>query len=152
MLSAAQSGVAPGVRQGDGGVDRPRVPIWVFLGKMGCGGLNREITVLGVQSSWCIRPQAFFRRFFFFDRNTHFVVFSGGVERGLGGLTARSSWKIRQNKGWETRRLDLAGMTTPPAATLFWNQRYLYHPHFSNYSSKKYLLRAEGGAKWSYIL
>ena len=42
---------------------------------------------------------------FFFDWNTHFVVFSGGVEQGLGGPTARSSWKIRQNKGWRARRL-----------------------------------------------
>ena len=37
----------------------------------------------------------------------------GGVERGLGGLTAHSSWKIRQNGGWEARRLDLASLFTP---------------------------------------
>ena len=36
-------------------------------------------------------------------------------EQGLGGLTARSSWKIRQNGGWEARRLDLAGLFTLPA-------------------------------------
>ena len=94
---------------------RPRAPIWVTLSKWG-RGLNREIKVLGVQSSWCIRPQAFSRRFFF-DWNTHFVVFSGGVERGLGGLMARSSCEIRQNKGWEARRFGLAGMTPPPAPT-----------------------------------
>ena len=50
----------------------------------------------------------------FFDWNTHFVVFSGGVERGHGCLTARSSWKIRQNWGWEARRLDLAGAFSLP--------------------------------------
>ena len=60
-----------------------------------------------------MHSQAFFSAAFFFDWNIHFVVFSGGVERGLGGLTARSSWKIRQNKGWEARRLDLAGMINP---------------------------------------
>ena len=58
---------------------------------------------------------AFFRRIFF-DWNTHFVVFSGSVEQGLGGPTARSSWKIRQNGGWEARRLDPVGMIIPPAA------------------------------------
>ena len=77
-------------------VGRSRAPIWIFLGKWG-GGLNREITVLGVQSSWCIRPQAFFSAFFF-DWNTHFVVFSGGVERGLGGLTARSAGKFARTR------------------------------------------------------
>ena len=71
---------------------------------------------------------------FFFDWNTHFVVFSGGVEQGLGGPTARSSRKTCQNgagrlggfrvfltgiptssfflaasnRGWEARRPDLA--------------------------------------------
>ena len=54
-------------------------------------------------------------------------------EQGLGGPTARSSWKIRQNGGWEARRLDLAGLFIlpapppsnitagrPKAALLFW--------------------------------
>ena len=43
-----------------------------------------------------------------------------GVERRLGGLTARSSWKIRQNGGWEARRLDLAGAFTlhPPCCSI----------------------------------
>ena len=58
---------------------------------------------------------AFFRRFFF-DWNTHFVVFSGGVEQGLGGPTARSSLTICQNGGWEARRLDPAGIIIPPPA------------------------------------
>ena len=48
------------------------------------------------------------------DWNTHFVVFSGGFEQGLGGSAARSSWKTRKNGGWEARRLDQAGMITPP--------------------------------------
>ena len=53
----------------------------------------------------------------FFDWNAHFVVFSGGVEQGLGGPTARSSLKIRQNGGWEARRLDPAGMIIPPCCS-----------------------------------
>ena len=52
----------------------------------------------------CIRPQAFLRRFFS-AWNIHLVVFSGGVEQGLGGPTALYSWKIRQNRGWEAQRL-----------------------------------------------
>ena len=48
--------------------------------------------------------------FFFLDWNTHFVVFSGSVKRGLGGLMTRSSWKSHQNGGWEALRLDLAGL------------------------------------------
>ena len=48
------------------------------------------------------------------DWNTHFVVFSGGFEQGLGGSAARCSWKTRKNGGWEARRLDPAGMITPP--------------------------------------
>ena len=47
------------------------------------------------RSSWKIRQNGGWEALrlagFFFDWNTHFVVFSGGVERGLGGLTARSS-------------------------------------------------------------
>ena len=45
-------------------VSRPRAPIWIFSGKWGGEGLNRGITVLGVQSSWCIRPQPFLALFF----------------------------------------------------------------------------------------
>ena len=64
------------------------------------------------RSSWKIRQNGGSAAFL--DWNTHFIVFSGGVERGLGGLMARSSWKIHQNGGWEARRLDLAGLFTPP--------------------------------------
>ena len=53
-------------------------------------------------------------RVFFFYGNTHFVVFSGGVERGLGGMTVRSSWKINQNGGWQARQLDLSWCIHPP--------------------------------------
>ena len=52
------------------------------------------------------------------DWNTHFVVFSGGFEQGLGGSAARCSWKTRKNGGWEARRLDPAGMITPPPLLL----------------------------------
>ena len=68
------------------------------------------------RSSWKIRQNGgleAWRLAGFFDWNTHFVVISGGVEWGLGGLTARSSWQNRQNGGWEARRLDLAGAFTP---------------------------------------
>ena len=87
-------------------------------------------------SSWKIRQNGGWearRLAGFFDWNTHFVVFSGGVERGLGGLTARSGWKIRQNGGWEARRIDLAGLglfTPPPSpAAQFFNLRCHCHKH-----------------------
>ena len=54
-----------------------------------------------------------FSAFFFFDWGTHFVVFSGGVEQGLGGPTAQS-WKVRRNGSWEPWRLYLAGAFAPP--------------------------------------
>ena len=67
-------------------VGRPRAPIWVFFGEWG-GGLNREITVLDVQFSWCIRPQAFFifffSAFFFSTGIPTSSYFFSGVERSL---------------------------------------------------------------------
>ena len=50
--------------------------------------------------------------FFFFEWNTHFVVFSGGGEQGLGGPTARS-WKAHRNGSWEAWWLYLAGALAP---------------------------------------
>ena len=73
------------------------------------GGLSQGLVT--PRAIGCIRSQAFFRRLFF-DWNTHFVVFSGGVEQGLGGPTARSSLKIRQNGGWEARRFFPTGIPT----------------------------------------
>ena len=81
------------------------------MGKQGLGGPT-------ARCSWKIRQNESRQLAFFFDGNTHFVVFSGGVERGIGGLKARSSWIIRQNKGIEARRLDLAGLFTPKPAPL----------------------------------
>ena len=43
----------------------------------------------------------------------HFVIFSGGVEQGLGGPTARSR-KVRRNESWEAWRLYLVGAFPPP--------------------------------------
>ena len=52
----------------------------------------------------------------FFVWNTRFFVFSGGAQRGLGRPAVRSSWKIRQNRGWEARRAELVGAFALPAA------------------------------------
>ena len=54
-----------------------------ILGTWG-GGLNREITVLGVQSSWCICSQAFIFGVFFstgIPTSSYFLAASNG---GLG--------------------------------------------------------------------
>ena len=80
---------ATGAGSPDGPIQRENSPEWGLSGSAACG---------------------------FFDWNTYFVVFSGGVEQRLGGLKAQSSWNICQNGGLEARRLDLAGAFTLPAA------------------------------------
>ena len=46
------------------------------------------------QSSWCICP----------PNCLCLMGVCAALEQGLGGPTARSSWKIRKNGGWEARR------------------------------------------------
>lgn len=46
----------------------------------------------------------------------HFVVSSGGAQRGMSCPAARPSWKIRQNRGWEALWPDLVGAFALPAA------------------------------------
>ena len=64
---------------------------------------------------WNISVNVFFGGFFSTGIPTS-SYFLAASNRGLGGPTARSSEKIRQNGGWEAGRLDPAGMIIPPAA------------------------------------
>ena len=83
------------------------------LPKVGVGLKSRNNGLSGLQKG-SIRPQAFFRRFFF--RLIYPLSrISGGVEWGLGGLSSRSSEKIRQKGGWEARRSKKKSPFPPPS-------------------------------------
>ena len=51
----------------------------------------------------------FFSAVFFFDWNTHFVVFSGGLRVFSTRIPTSSFFLAASNRGWEARRPDLAG-------------------------------------------
>ena len=65
------------------------------------------------QSSWCICP----------PNCLCLMGVCAALEQGLGGPTARSSWKIRKNGGWEARRFAVFFRLEYPLRRFLWRRR-----------------------------